>query len=258
MPSTPIYGCIHATFADHPGGITFHRDIQRVGIDTVVIQYTRGDLTQIILPWLPMPGHMDQDAVLGQDLAQSHGVFGNHGLVHRLIKVGYLLFVGHSLASGNEFFNLFSGRAYFGALDGQAVLDGGGRNGRLQVTETAAKAVALVGGERNHGLSAPVMGLQESGDAHRVSAPPAGPSQVDGVVLRDIDIGLERRAGLGIQLFLGLLRAFIIVDGIFLDGLQAEDIGLRELLNLLGDDLGVALFQIDNAVGSIVLKSISY
>ena len=98
------------------------------------------------------------------------------------------------------------------------------------------------------------MCLQESGDAHRVCTPPAGPSQVNGVVLGDVDIGLKRRAGLGIQFFLGLLRAFIIVDSIFLDGLQTEDIGLRELLNLLGDDLGVALLQIDDAVGSIVLS----
>ncbi len=111
-----------------------------------------------------------------------------------------------------------------------------------------------MGSERDHGFACPVMGLQKSRDAHGVSSPPAGPAQVDRVILGNIDIGLQRRTGIGIQFFLGFLRTGIVISGVLPDGLQLENVGPGEFLDLLRDLGGVADLQIDNAVGGIILS----
>lgn len=150
-------------------------------------------------------------------------------------------------------FNLFSGGFHLGTLDGEALFDLGRRKGCLEVADAAAEATPLVGGERDHGLAAPVVSLQEGGYAHGVSTPPAGPAKINRIILGNVDIGFQGRAGLGIQLFLGFPGTFIVVGRVLFDGFQLEDIGPGELLNLPGHNGGVAHFQVHDAVGGVIL-----
>ena len=73
-------------------------------------------------------------------------------------------------------------RAHLGALNGKPFGHRSSEKGLFEITQAASETAAFVGGEGNHGLAGQVVSLQESGYAHRVSSPPAGPAKVDGIV----------------------------------------------------------------------------
>lgn len=135
--------------------------------------------------------------------------------------------------------------------EGHPFGDGGAGAGLPEVFQAVAETAALMGGERDDGLAAEVVRLQEGQHAHRHRAAPAGPSDEDDIIGIRVDVGLEGRAGAAFQLLLGDGADGFIRIGIRGVALDPEEIGPGGLADHLSEQLRVALFQLDDPLRGI-------
>ena len=127
-------------------------------------------------------------------------------------------------------------------MNGYASGKVGFRNGHLNLSDAAAQAAAFVRAEGNDFLSGKVIALKKGEYRHRRKTPPTRIAKDYSVVLINVfHLCGELRTCLGVKFLLGLLDADHIVVGVFLHGVDLENIGLGKLrLNLVNDNLIVA------------------